>query len=190
MKLVTPEKDLEFYPTTKKLAELMLNETISHFSEENIENHNLSILEPSAGMGMLAKEFYKISNNVDVCEIDTNLSKYLFENGYQVVGKDFLEFSPKNTYDVIVMNPPYSVAEKHILKAIEVLETNPNGGVLVTQASQNLMKVWDETKNLLNKLSTMDYTVKQLGQAYSNSEYRKTNIPVILLTIKIKGQNS
>lgn len=177
--LIQPEKDLEFYPTTRELAKLMVDKL------PNVK----SILEPSAGMGMLANVFLSNSVEVDVCEIDSKLRNYLEENGFNVVGKDFLSFETTKKYDAIVMNPPYSIAEKHILKAISILEKT-GGGTILTQASQNLMKVWEETKDLHNKLAELNFSVKQLGRPYENSEYRKTSVPVILLEIEVEGNKN
>ena len=61
-----------------------------------------TVLEPSAGKGAIAK----LLPNCDCVELEDGNHQYLQENGFAVVGSDFLSFREK--YDVIVANPPFS----------------------------------------------------------------------------------
>lgn len=49
-------------------------------------------------------------------------SRHFFKNGIHIVGDDFLTFHTNKKYDLIIMNPPFSNGEKHLLKAIEMYE--------------------------------------------------------------------
>jgi len=60
-----------------------------------------SILEPSAGRGAIAKLM-----NCDCIELEESNRKFLTENGFNLVGSDFLEF--QTPYDYIISNPPFS----------------------------------------------------------------------------------
>ena len=60
-----------------------------------------TILEPSAGRGAIAKHI-----KCDCVELEDSNRKYLTENGFNLVGNDFLQFS--QPYDYIIANPPFS----------------------------------------------------------------------------------
>ena len=69
-----------------------------------------TVLDPCAGGGIIADN---LSTNVE--EMD------LFPKLDRIVEKDFLS-SENNSYDYIVMNPPYSNKYAFILKALEVAQ--------------------------------------------------------------------
>ena len=114
----------EFYPTPKWLIKKMLDEI-------NIEKVQY-ILEPSAGKGDIIDEIkekyehcysYRYSKpevDIDAIEIDKNLRLLLKGKEYKVVFDDFLNFNTYKKYDLIVMNPPFSNGDRHLLKAIEM----------------------------------------------------------------------
>lgn len=84
----------------------------------------VSILEPSAGTGALALAALERFGVVpDCCEVDPLLRGVLESHGLPVVASDFLTFQPAELYDVVVMNPPFSVAgdpmawETHLRRA-------------------------------------------------------------------------
>ena len=68
-------------------------------------------LEPSAGTGVLAQAVRANYPDaiIDCCEIDEDLQKVLQNQGYPLVATDFLAYQPGAIYDVIVMNPPFSL---------------------------------------------------------------------------------
>lgn len=115
----------DFYPTPKNVAEKML---------EGIDMTNVFyILEPSAGKGDLADaaKAYNDRNNhgyyskkvyIDTIEIEPELRAILKDKEYRVVHNDFLTFSTYKQYDMIIMNPPFSDGDKHLLKAISMME--------------------------------------------------------------------
>jgi|AntAceMinimDraft_17_1070374.scaffolds.fasta_scaffold131618_2 predicted RNA methylase len=74
-----------------------------------------TILEPSAGRGAIAKFM-----NCDCIELEESNRKYLTENGFNLVGRDFLEFTEH--YDYIIANPPFSKQRDidHVTHMIEL----------------------------------------------------------------------
>lgn len=89
------------------------------------------ILEPSAGDGALADALLDAGfskSYIQTIELDPTRAGTLREKHYAVIEGDFLEHS--NTYDLIVMNPPFSKSQatKHIAHAWELL--NPGGQLL------------------------------------------------------------
>ena len=119
----------EFYPTPSKLAGQM----IALVDWTKIR----SILEPSAGKGdllgyakngTLRSKRYERGFDADCIEKDQNLRYVLTGKGFRVVHDDFLMYNTRKRYDLILMNPPFSDGDKHLLKALQMQE---NGGQIV-----------------------------------------------------------
>lgn len=85
---------------------------VSLFSLQKSE----SILDPCFGSGVFVDELIKAGyNKVTGCEIDQYWFNYVTAQGYSDVvlnNCDFLKYLPKDTYDGIIMNPPYVRQEK------------------------------------------------------------------------------
>lgn len=127
------ENNKDFYPTPKKLINKML-EAIDFKTVSNI-------LEPSAGKGDIVEGIKnKIksikSNNyfareanwdIDCIEIDEDLRHILTGKGLRIIHDDFLTYNGFKKYDLIIANFPFSQGDKHLLKALELIE---NGGIL------------------------------------------------------------
>lgn len=88
------------------------------------------VLEPSAGEGALADEATLNGGSVTCFEIDEHALKVLRSKGYNATLHDFLAVVPSPTYDVVLMNPPFSsgAAVKHTSHALAFLKP---GGRLV-----------------------------------------------------------
>ena len=109
----------EFYPTPKWMVDRMIDE----IDTQKIKD----ILEQSAGKGDIIdgiiekyekKIYYSEKVNIDAIEIDNNLRMLLKGKNYRVIFDDFLSFNTYKKYDLIIMNPPFSCGDKHLLKAI------------------------------------------------------------------------
>lgn len=103
----------DFYPTPREVFNQM---TVG----ENLTD--AVILEPSAGSGNIVR--YCLEDGaraVKACEINEVLNAALSAQ-CSVIGSDFLKLRTDQVQDVnyIIMNPPFSTAEKHILHAWEV----------------------------------------------------------------------
>jgi hypothetical protein len=113
-----------------------INFTPSKVVEQLIQyahiDSNSRVLEPSAGIGNIADQIKKYTNNLDVCEQMFHFGELLKLKGHNVVGNDFLEFETNNKYDAIIMNPPFSDEQNHIRHAYELLN---DGGTLVSISS-------------------------------------------------------
>ena len=112
-----------------------------HFTTDERESGDYYTTDPTAVQALLDKLGYRLTDGV-VWECACgcgNISEVLFANGYDVIstdlhysgygesGCDFLQtkqvIDPK--CDVIITNPPYSLANEFILHAMDIL---PNGG--------------------------------------------------------------
>lgn len=120
-----PERQaLQSFPTPESLAREIVEIADIRQGE--------STLEPSAGQGNIAQ----FMPSPDCIELDPKNRAILEEQGFRVVGEDFLKFTSSASYDVIVMNPPFCKRQDalHILKAISMANRK-----VVAIASQAVM---------------------------------------------------
>ncbi|WP_088841047.1 DUF4942 domain-containing protein [Listeria sp. ILCC797] len=105
-----------FYPSPKEVQRLLTKE----LPEYQINK----ILEPSAGKGDLVQHLQKKFSHakIDVVEKEPDCCHILNGQGFPVLGNDFLQFHTYTEYDAIVMNPPFSEGDKHVLHAIHLAE--------------------------------------------------------------------
>lgn len=122
--VVIQRDELQYFPTPEKVVRQMLDAA-------DIED-GMSILEPSAGNGHIAKialrEFPKSS--ITCVEIEAGRARNLVSMGFQTYAVDFLTSPVPGGYDRVLMNPPFAKKADvlHVRKAYSML--NP-GGVLV-----------------------------------------------------------
>ncbi|WP_446867526.1 methyltransferase [Phormidesmis sp. 146-12] len=91
-----------WFPSTPELAKMMLQQI-------KIQS-GIIALEPSAGSGVLAQAMRQRGAVVDVVELDFRFQALLFQQGFKVVGSDFLSTKATQLYDLILMNPPFSAS--------------------------------------------------------------------------------
>ena len=106
----------DFYPTPPEVAALML---------DPLDLRGKTVLEPSAGKGDLVREcLARGAAEVIWCEPEKQLRSILYgTNGQHVyLLNDFLKAQANvvSHIDLIVMNPPFSADEAHILHAWEI----------------------------------------------------------------------
>lgn len=176
----------EFYPTPEWLVNKML---------EDIDLRKVKyILEPSAGKGDIIKIIHKKRKklypnlepiDIDAIEIDENLVALLKGKNYKVVHDDFLTFNTYKKYNLIIMNPPFSEGDKHLLKAIEILK---NGGDIVCILNAETIKnqCSNTRKDLYTKLEKLGANIQFIEKAFYNAE-NKTDVEIALIKIHIKS---
>lgn len=180
------ESNEDFYPTPRKLIDKML---------AGIDfNLVRTFLEPSAGKGDIVDVVVKRLDSaqrynrqqawdIDTIEIDNNLQHILKGKEYRVIHDDFLTFSTFKKYDLIVMNPPFSDGDKHLLKAIELQES---GGQIVCLLNAETLRnpFSNSRKDLLRKLEDHQAEVEYIEDAFLNAE-RSTCVEVALIKLNI-----
>lgn len=128
----TPAKRHGFYPSSSDVADRVIGAAALPY------NDTLSVLEPSAGTGSLARVSIKNGNHVTCVEVQGELARKLTEEGiYRAVHHaDFLELRPAaiGTFDRVVMNPPFDRERDidHVIHAMNFLKPN---GILVAVMS-------------------------------------------------------
>lgn len=166
----------DFYPTPSHLAVRMASMIDSKFSAR--------ILEPSAGKGDLAKavkdKFRNYRIEVDCIEKQPELRSLLTGSGYRVIDTDFLSYTSTKQYDTIIMNPPFSNGDLHVLKAWELIY---NGDVIALINAETLRNPFSKSRQLLNSIIEQHGSVEYIAGAFVDAE-RKTDIDVALVHLK------
>lgn len=161
--------DKEFYPTPKHVLDSM-----------GIDCAGKICLEPSAGKGDIIDYLY--NNNakkVLACEKNADLRK-IIEHKAQVIEHDFFDVKAEQVshVDLIVMNPPFSVADKHVMHAWSIA---PEGCEIIALCNwQTLDKHYSRSRKSLDGIVKTYGTKEYLGDCFSNAE-RKTDVEVGLI---------
>lgn len=175
----------EFYPTPKKLIEKM-------FAGVDLKRVK-TILEPSAGIGNIAdylqdkkesETWGRYAYSIDCIEKEKNFQAILRSKKYRVIYDDFLAFNTFKEYDLIVMNPPFSDGDKHLLKALEMQERT--GGAIIcllnAETLRNPYSVY--RKLLLQKLDEYNAEIEYIPNAFCNAD-RKTYVEIALIKCQL-----
>lgn len=177
-----PSGDFQFYPTPSDVAGKLF--TFIDWRKVN------SILEPSAGRGDLldyleslkrmdykhrssSRRFWPADRkyDVDCIEIDPNLQALLTGKGQRVIHDDFLTFDTRKCYDLILMNPPFSDGDLHLLHALELLRSGGQVAcILNAETIRNPYTV--SRKALLKELHRLGATIKFYEDAFSKADRR------------------
>lgn len=182
-----------FYPTPETLVDKLVEGINWHFVE--------SILEPSAGKGDLAmaiakrvtreryypneKERVKACD-IDCIEIDPVLRHTLEGQGFRVVHDDFLHFETQKRYSLIVMNPPFDHGERHLLKALKLMEHG--GGVRCILNAETIRNPYSENRRqLIKKLNEYGVKIEYVSKAFSKAE-RRTDVDVAIVSVDIPAE--
>lgn len=116
-------------------------------------------------------------------ELDAELEKRRIVE-FRMVHDNFLTFNSRKCYDLIVMNPPFSNGDEHLLHAIKL--QSRHGGMIrcVLNAETLLNPYTNRRKVLLAKLEQFGADVSYIDGAFSDAE-RKTDVRVAIVKIDI-----
>lgn len=163
----------DFYPTPLAVIESIL---------ADVSIKGKIVLEPSAGKGDIVE--YLLQNGakkVYFCEIEPKLATITATKA-NFLKDDFLKVSREeiSAVDLIVMNPPFSADEKHIIHAWEIM---PEGCQLVALCnSETLKNKWSRSRQVLsNIVGTYGFSI-ELGDVFKRSE-RSTNVSVSVVKV-------
>lgn len=190
----------EFFPTPKSL----LDRVELDFGDvwENLRG-DLSILEPSAGKGdivdwlknkseaydmrLYRRQIHSHDADIDCIEIEPDLRAILKEKrGISVVHDDFLTFETAKRYDLIIMNPPFSNADRHLLKAIS-LQEQYGGMVVCILNAETLRNQYSIIRKMLaTQLEKYNASVRFYDGAFATSDSeRKTDVEVAVVVLQV-----
>lgn len=142
------------------------------------------VLEPSAGVGLLADGIlrHNPSISLDCIELNSECKKALRDKGFNVVWSNFLDFKPKYLYDRVIGAPNFkdNIDCEHVMKMYEC--TKP-GGKIISIMSPYWMTENSELQVKFRKwLQDKSYTITILPDN-SYMEGGKT-VPTILINLE------
>lgn len=163
--------DKNFFPTPVEVIEQM-----------GIFCHNKVVLEPQAGKGNIvewlksngAKEVIACEKNEDLAEVIQSKCKFL---GYDFLKVNAAQISHVN---LIVMNPPFSNADRHLLHAWEIAA--PGSEIISLINSTNLENDYSYKRKQLRAVINDYGTTTDLGNCFQQSE-RKTSVNIALVKL-------
>ena len=163
----------EFYPTPPEVIELMLS---------HIDVYDKVILEPSAGKGDIVSALYlEGAKSVLTCEKNEDLAKIVAAKS-SLIGGDFFDVGPDQIshVDAIIMNPPFSNAEKHIEHAWEIA---PAGCTIIALCNtETVANDYTYSRKRLASIIENNGVTEILGNVFSTSE-RSTEVSVNLVQL-------
>lgn len=117
-KQLEPKNATAYFPTPVAAIDLMYQMADSVRFEYADESSPIRVLEPSAGIGGIADYLKSKTEHIviDTVEIHPPNQEILRSKGYKPYCMDFMayEVDEENLYDVIFMNPPFSLkGDKH-----------------------------------------------------------------------------
>jgi predicted RNA methylase len=180
----TPAKYFGAFNTSAEVAQIVIDKA-------EIYGEGMTVLEPSAGTGMLAKAARDKGARVTCIELQPGLAHELGAvHGFRsVYERDFLKCEPATfgTYDRIVMNPPFDRGRDcdHVRHAFKFLKP---GGRLVAIMSARAEHCQDERHKALHKLVTLCRPGRE-SWAWRDLPERSfahagTNVNTVILTLE------
>lgn len=164
----------DFYPTPEHvIAEMLEGEDIA----------GKTILEPSAGKGNIV-DFCAGSGATSILACETNEDlRHIIASKCTLIAKDFMSVNSDQIshIDYIIMNPPFSADEKHILHAFEIA---PAGCKIITLC--NLETVNNRSykaRERMVQLVEQYGSWRDLGDCFAEAE-RRTKVEVALVRLQ------
>lgn len=164
-----------FYPSPPEVIEMML---------QGIDLTNKNILEPHGGKGDIV-DYIKdlnIVKNIQSIEIEPELRDILGRK-CEIIGHDFLETRAEEIshIDVMIMNPPFDHAMKHIIHAWDIA---PEGCTIISILNAKNLEPdsYDNKKYRIENLIKNHGVYVELGDVFSSAE-RRTNANVGMITL-------
>ena len=163
----------DFYPTPKEVVTYMIG---------NNDLNKKNVLEPSAGSGNMLNVLIEKGAKVSFCEKEPVLADAIKGKG-NFLGHDFLKLTSEEVshFDFIIMNPPFSADETHILHAFEIAPGNCHIIALC-----NSRTIWN-SRHTRDREKLFDLigeygSDEDLGTVFSTAE-RKTDVEVSLVNL-------
>lgn len=145
--MATKRSAYDFYPTPATAIQSFLEADKDNW----INNELYTVLEPCAGDGNIINELRKKYNNICIVgnEIDSSHDNQLNKSGANLIfHEDFLQERLLSyvQFDVIMTNPPFSLAQEFITKCLE--DYKPRRTIMLLRlnflASQKRKEFWQK----------------------------------------------
>jgi predicted RNA methylase len=176
----------QFYPTPKSLAQRMVLKANVRAGER--------VLEPSAGTGSLAAEVLRACPEAELTCVEVSpffakacrakLATVQGASTWSVDVGDFLA-QPIDTYDVVIMNPPFADGrwEAHLARAWEHVSGNA-GARLVAMLPASAKRVVEDARADGGLFAGMKVSWSEVFEG----EFVGTSVSTIILRVEVVGQ--
>lgn len=131
------------------------------------------------------RDYEPIPNNDSrrLDEIEKEI-RHFFKNGIHIVHDNFLTYNPFKEYDLIIMNPPFSDGDKHLLKALKIQEKG--GSIICLLNAETIRNPYTETrKELIRQLNKHNAQIEYIENGFVSAE-RKTGVEIALIKVCIE----
>lgn len=115
-------KELDFFPTPLWATRALLENVLIWRSREDFKRR--SCLEPACGAGHMSKVLLEYFGSVT--------SQDIYDRGYGRVGDFLAAHIEPQSYDWVITNPPFNLAEEFILKSLDIAR---DGVAMITRTS-------------------------------------------------------
>ncbi len=155
-------KSGDFFPTPSPVCDRLIQ--LAEINETS------RILDPSTGSGCIAESILKKHPQIDleVVEINPTLRRIIELKGFNLVGKNFLNYTTVNFYSHIIMNPPFSQLVEHIYHAWKLIQS---GGILIAIVPESVFfnRKYREFKEWLESWNAYDEPLPKDAFLQSNN---------------------
>lgn len=168
----------DFFPTPENVIAQMLY---------GLSLEDKTIYEPSAGKGDIVDYLIKQGANIIATEINPELRKILASK-CTLLGDDFLKVKSFQIshINMIVMNPPFSADEKHILHAYDIA---PAGCQIIALCNLETVKhARTEERRKLRQIIEEHGEYQDIGDCFVDAE-RRTNVEIALIKVTKSAQD-
>ena len=142
------------------------------------------VLEPSAGVGLLAEGILKHNSNIelDCIELNSYCKKELRDKGFNVVWSNFLDFNPKYLYDRVIGAPTFkdNIDCAHVMKMYEC--TKPGGRIVSIMSPKWMIENSEIQVKFREWLKYKSYTITVLP----DNSYVENGITVPTILINLE----
>ncbi len=178
-------KNFGHFPTPPAAAREVIKGTAFY----NRSGEPLTVLEPSAGAGNLARLVADEGEVVDCVEIQPHLARTLSASGLyrNVWCGDFLARHPATLYDRVVMNPPFDLERDidHVTHALRFLK--PDGQLVAIMSAGTEFRETKKARAFRDRMAAMNAKWRDLPPG-SFSEVG-TNVNTVILRVWKDGRN-
>lgn len=168
----------DFYPTPSAVIDQMT---------AGLDLAGKTVLEPSAGVGVIVDHLQEMGANAIACETDTRL-RAIVETKCKIIEPDFLQLTADRVSHIsaIVMNPPFSNGAEHLLHAFNIA---PPGCKIVCLLNLETVKnPFTRQRQELKVIIQENGVFIDLGACFDKAE-RRTLVNVALVKLEKPGQS-
>lgn len=129
-------------------------------------------------------ESAKKAHKVYCIESDPSLQAITESKGYNLIEHDFLNYQNSLIFDLILMNPPFSNGDEHLVEAISIMLQN-GGKIICLLNRQTIDNPYSKMRQVLaayiKKFGSVEYVE---GHPFSTAE-RTSNVEVVIVRLEI-----